>query len=429
MLFRERLATVPYVDRGHYIVVKEATFVQLCLEKKCLHCNATSSKKLHEQVIRNGIELKISIICTACNSSSREFNFKQDRIKPGDDVQKLSVTGHVRDRARFRPINVEWVHAMCESGISQEKATEFAELFFGHALNRKPYQDIKDLVWCASQLAGEEMFDELVKELLERDENVTVALDCGWGKRGRTAAHGQTPVHVLEDNVFIGNITKMKAWMKDGRLCIPGDYGGASGNMEAECLKDYIERWKDLGFLKLIRALCVDKDGSIAKVWMDHPDTCHIPIEYDLGHSGTAMSRTMQGHLLEAKAGAATSVALSSRVKAFFIKLVSRAKYKFGNDINGVTLGTGRNAPEVLARMREWFLEKWAYMPSHYLKAVCPNECPCQDKDDTFFDDVEAVDFRGELDDEDEVIALDREAEDEAEEEERVVSMDNDDIQ
>ena len=127
---------------------------------------------------------------------------------------------------------------------------------------------------------------------------------------------------------------------------------------------------------RLLRSITMDKDTTNSLVWRTDPRTTTVPINYDPGH----VKKNLVKQLKKICKDAHGYKGLRTRIGKRFMGLVKQAEKEFpgANDVG-------------LARA--FFLEKWAFVMSHYCIGPCNEGCPCGLKEKTHAEKVESKNF------------------------------------
>jgi len=166
--------------------------------------------------------------------------------------------------------------------------------------------------------------------------SLVLAGDGAWAKRGWTSSQG---VYVAIDTetkkvVKVIVLQHERTYTKNGELNIrrKGNYGGTSGGMEIEGLRQVLEWLKLHKLLHRVTHWVTDKDSTVTEELHSREDTKHITIIYDPGH----IKKSFQGQLILLFGKGQQYVDFPARISSFFMKLIKRSEAEHPKDISGM---------------------------------------------------------------------------------------------
>lgn len=264
---------------------------------------------------------------------------------PNSNPDTLHLQGTNKGRG-VKPINVQFAASTFASGISPTKIDSFQVSMGLVPLNRSTNYNLAQLVWTAADRVSEKSFESVAKYFQEHpDLSIIVAGDGAWAKRGWTSSQG---VYVAIDFttkkvIKVIVLEHERTYMKDGTTLVvrrTGSYGGTSGGMEIEGLRQVLSWLSQHKLLSRVTTWVTDKDSSVTEELATREDTKHIQIVYDPGH----IKKSFKGQLMKLFGSGERYKKFPTRLSAFFMRLIKRSEAEH---------------PKDPANMKKTFLQYW----------------------------------------------------------------------
>jgi hypothetical protein len=126
---------------------------------------------------------------------------------------------------------------------------------------------------------------EYLQQLREAAVNRVVCADAAWSHRGCIANQCWWVLMTPSDSYIMLAVCLSKSRYRKGKEVFKGNYIGSSKGMESEAMERGVATLKSAGVLPFIVGWVCDKDSSVSKQLEENPDTGHIDIHFDPGHT------------------------------------------------------------------------------------------------------------------------------------------------